>query len=92
MIKLQKRSKRLAGDICNILDVRPSGARYKEAVHAIHAEIAPGQATMRIIKALPKLLEDYEQCALDANGCLDRRRARSISKIRRQVTAVLDAH
>jgi hypothetical protein len=91
MIKLQQRSKRLASDICNILNVRPSSARYKEAVHAIHAEIAPGQATMRIIKALPKLLADYEHCALHANGYLDGRRARSISKIRRQLKAALDA-
>ena len=92
MVKLQRRSERLANDICNILDVRPSGARYQEAILAIHAELAPErQATMKIIKALSKLLVDYEHCALHANGYLDSRRARSISKIRKQVTAVLGA-
>jgi hypothetical protein len=37
------------------------------------------------------LLADYEHCALHANGYLDSRRARSISKIRRQLKAALDA-
>ena len=93
MIKIRQRSKRLANDICNILDVRPSGARYQETILAIHAELAPDrQATMKIIRALPKLLADYEHCALHANGRLDNRRARSISKIRSQVKAVLEAH
>jgi hypothetical protein len=92
MIKIQQRSKRLANDICNILDVSPPGARYQEVILAIHAELAPDrQATMKIIRALPKLLADYEQCALGAKGYLNSRRAGSISKIRRQVKAVLTA-
>ena len=93
MIKIQQRSKRLANDICNILDVRPPGACYQEVILAIHAELTPDpQATMKIIRALPKLLADYEHCALHANGRLDNRRARSISKIRSQVKAVLEQY
>jgi hypothetical protein len=84
------RSKRLARDICKILDVRPTRGRYQEVIDAIHAELTPDpQGAMQIIKELPELLADFEHCALDADGRLDSVRAKTISKIRRQVQAVL---
>ena len=88
--KLEAQSKRLAKDICKMLGARPTHGQFGQVVDVIQAELAPDrEATMKIIKALPELLADYEHCALDADGRLDPSRARSISKIRQQVEAVL---
>jgi len=90
MTNLEKRSKRLAHNICKVLGARPTRGQFGQVIDAIHAELAPDpQAAMSIINALPELLADYEHCALDADGRLDSTRARSISKIRRQVEAIL---
>src|SRR5260370_13670809 len=90
MANLEKRSKRLARDICKILGASPTHKQDIEVVDAIRAELAPDpQPAMRIIKALPELLADYEHCALDADRKRDSSRARSICKIRRQVEGLL---
>lgn len=88
--KLEARSKRLATDICKIIDVRPTRGHFGQIVDLIRSELAPDPPTaMRIIKELPELLADYEHCALDADGHLDSVRAKNISKLRREVEAVL---
>jgi len=90
MTNLEKRSNRLAHNICKVLGARPTRGQFGQVIDAIHAELAPDpQAAIRIIKALPELLADYEHCALDADGRLDSVRAKTISKIRREVEAVL---